>query len=198
MPNDKAPGAIPDPTDPFDIDALRANPLQDLNTEKMLTTVPVRRPGKTEFVRVHRSDDYSIDCYLFERKPEGGDRETFWVAPPVRFEITEGLTLVRLCAAITKSGVTFLWPARLPSAEANSGQQWHVSALEAVDVAKDQWIRVFGNKALGAYEIVRALGDFGEPKWPDKTLKELITIAFKDRIITSLDHPALKELRGEI
>jgi hypothetical protein len=46
----------PDAADPFDLDALRAAPDLDIDVEKILTTVPVRRPGKNEFFRVQSTD----------------------------------------------------------------------------------------------------------------------------------------------
>ena len=36
-----------------------------------------------------------------------------------------------------------------------------------------------------------------DPQWPDVPFKELLRIAFNERYIDSLDHPALQSLRGE-
>ena len=56
-----------------------------------------------------------------------------------------------------------------------------------------------GKKDLGAYEMFKARGDLGEPEWPDKSLSELLRLAFKgDRLIDSLNHPVLRELAGEM
>jgi hypothetical protein len=35
-----------------------------------------------------------------------------------------------------------------------------------------------------------------EPVWPEATYQELIKLAFRDRLISSLDHPVIKRLRG--
>jgi hypothetical protein len=52
---------------------------------------------------------------------------------------------------------------------------------------------------LGAYGMFKARGDLGEPEWPDKSLSELLRLAFKgDRLIDSLNHPVLRELAGEM
>jgi hypothetical protein len=37
-----------------------------------------------------------------------------------------------------------------------------------------------------------------EPEWPEVPFGELLRIAFRDRLIESLDHPVLRRLRGEI
>ena len=93
----------------------------------------------------------------------------------------------------------FLWPARLPSSDNRLGRRWHESALEIAEFAKNSWVKLQGKRDLGAYELFRAKGDLGEPQWPDKPLSDLLRLAFKgDRLISSLDHPVLKELAGEI
>jgi len=33
--------------------------------------------------------------------------------------------------------------------------------------------------------------------WPTESLKELLKIGFRDRLIDTVDHPVLKRLRGE-
>ena len=52
--------------------------------------------------------------------------------------------------------------------------------------------------SLGAYRIWEARGDLPEPEWPEQSLRDLLSIAFKGRYIDSLDHPVLKHLRGEV
>ena len=37
-----------------------------------------------------------------------------------------------------------------------------------------------------------------EPKWPDKTFRELLRIAFEGRIIDRPDHPLIRELNGDL
>ena len=50
--------------------------------------------------------------------------------------------------------------------------------------------------ALGAYRIHLAEGDLPDPLWPAKTLPELLKLAFKGRIVDSIDHPVVRRLRG--
>jgi hypothetical protein len=74
---------------------------------------------------------------------------------------------------------------------------WNRSALEAAQVAMKKWVRVQSNRSLGAYEIYEAAAPWGDPEWPDVQFKDLLKIAFKDRLIDTADHPVLKRLRGE-
>jgi hypothetical protein len=50
--------------------------------------------------------------------------------------------------------------------------------------------------SLGAYRIHQAEGVLPDPVWPQKTLAELLKIAFGDHVITSADHPVIRKLRG--
>ena len=90
-----------------------------------------------------------------------------------------------------------MWPVRLPSPD---GRQlaWHHSAQVAAEMAMKRWIRVKANMSLGAYDIFEASCTIPEPEWPgDVTFLKLLEIAFKGRLVDSLDHPVLKRLRGE-
>lgn len=191
----------PEPSNPFDLDALRSAPLADLDLERVLTTVPVRKPGRTEFIRVHPSPDYVVDSYVLEHE-SGLDRVVYWVSPGLRGELVKELRPVRLFTCITKLSIVFLWPAKLPLAEGsnsrNTGRAWHASALQAAEEAKNLWVKLVGNKELGAYEYVKARGDLGEPQWPDKTYRELIELGFKDRVIDTLEHSVVRDLYGDI
>jgi hypothetical protein len=184
--------------DPFDLDSLRAAPdLDDIAVEKILTTVPVKR-SKDQFFRVHPGSDFTLDTYVLEHE-SGMERTTYLVAPGLWPQLADHLRKVRLFTAIDKRGNVFLWPAKLPTADGSgSARSWYQSALHAAEQAKELWVKIQGNKAIGAYDVVVAKGDLGDPSWPDHSLQELIKIGFRDRFIDSLDHPVVREINGEI
>ena len=64
--------------------------------------------------------------------------------------------------------------------------------------AKLVWLRITANKDLGGYDIFEATAKLPEPIWPDTTLDELLTIAFRGRIITTPDHPVVQEKLGGV
>ena len=102
-----------------------------------------------------------------------------------------------LFMAINRQGVVFLWPVRLPGNDGR-GHAWNSSALEAANLATTGWVRVAANLSLGAYEVFQATAELPEPDWPEKDFQSLLEIAFKDCYIRSLDHPAIRRLRGEL
>lgn len=187
-----------EPLDPFDTERLRSASLENIGVEKITLTVPVRRPGRNEFFRVHPDSEMTVDWYVLERDGDM-DREVYWVTEEFRGDLLEELKLVRIFTCINKRGTVFLWPARLPASDNRLGRRWHETGLEVAECAKTLWVKMQGKRDLGAYELFRAKGDLGEPQWPDKPLSDLLRLAFKgDLLIDSVDHPVLRELAGEI
>lgn len=186
-----------EPTDPYDVDALRSKALGNFPVEKRLLTVPARKPKRKEFFRTHPSPEYTVDARVFEREKDL-DREIYWVVPELWEALATELTLVRLFTCVNRYGVVFLWPAKLPREEGNSGRLWQESALEVADAARTTWVRMQGKRELGAYELFVAEGNLGEPEWPPLSFRALIELAFKARTIDALTHDVLRELRGEL
>lgn len=196
----QAPTAPTNAPDPFDPAALRlsGDAMAGLGVKKALLTVPVRKPDKAWFVRVHPDPDYSLQTAVLELKEEQGS-EVYLIAPDMRAALADEPTLkpVALFPAVSRQGVTFLWPCKLPGADGRRCP-WGESALQAADMAKAGWVRVTANMSLGAYEVHRATGAIPDPEWPDAPFKELLRTAFKGRLIDSPGHPVLRKLRGEV
>jgi hypothetical protein len=183
-------------TDPFDPEALRVGAMADVDVERVLTALPVRRPGRTEFVRVH--PQHAVDVLLLEVET-GMNRESYLVAPEVQHLVLPELRRTRLFVAITKRGTVFLWPIKLPL-EQGSDRNRRVShtALQGAEQAKTFWVKLVWNRDLGGYEVYRAKGDLGQPQWPDKSFRDLIEIAFRHNLIDRPDHPVIRELEGQL
>jgi hypothetical protein len=183
---------------PFDPAALRLSQdfAADLGVKKALLTLPVRKPDKAWFVRVHPSEDYRLQTAVVELKEE---RETYLVAPTLWSELSTEATFSPrlLCTAVNRQNVLFLWPIRLPGADGKL-DDWNKSALQAAQLAEKKWVRVTANMSLGAYDAYQATGPIPEPKWPEQPFAELLRLGFKDRYIDRQDHPVLRRLRGEI
>jgi hypothetical protein len=59
-----------------------------------------------------------------------------------------------------------------------------------------KWVRLKANMSLGAYEITKAESVMADPVWPELSYQDLVRIAYRDRMITTLDHPVVKRLHG--
>ena len=190
----KADSAASEIPDPFNLDDLRLsqNFAETAGVKKLLKTVPVHKPNPQDFVRVHPSPEYRENFPVIELKDE---REEFIVASRLLPELIGEFMSKTLFTAINRQGVLFLWPVRLPDPQGRQMEWWR-SMREAAELATTQWIRTKSNMSLGAYEIYVAESTMSEPVWPEVTFQELIRLAFRDRLITSLDHPVIKRLRG--
>jgi hypothetical protein len=178
------------------LDALRLS--QDfeatLGVKKALLTVPVKKPDKQAFVRVHPDESYRFPTAILEFKE---DRESYLVDPALLSEIPGEVVPKMLFTAITRQGVVFLWPVPLPM-EDGRVMEWHRSLLQAAEMAMCSWVRVVANMSLGAYEVFEASGDLPEPQWPDVDFQGLLNIAFRDQFIGDISHPAIQRLRGAL
>ncbi len=181
----------------FDLNALRLK--QDFNetlgVQKMLTHVPVRKPNKTNFIRVHPGEDYKLDVGIVELKDT---QETFLVMPGIMQEpgVYELVQPARIVTYINRQAIVALWPLKLE--RDGKLNPWHESALEAAHMAQDQWISVRADMSLGAYQIFAATAELSSPKWPEQTFSELIRIGFKDKIVSESSHPLIQQLTGAI
>jgi hypothetical protein len=84
----------------------------------------------------------------------------------------------------------------MPSPDGRTNS-WHASAREAAKLAETDWVRVVSNMSEGGYSLYRATGSIPDPEWPNKTMAELLKLAFKDgKYIDNEAHPVIKQLYG--
>jgi hypothetical protein len=180
--------------DPFDLSNLRLSQsfTETAGVRKLLKTVPVHKPNPQDFVRVHPSSDYRDNFPVIELKDE---REEYVITVGLVPELIGEFVSKTLFTAMNRQGVVFLWPVRLPDPEGKQMEWWR-SMREAAELAMTQWLRTKANMSLGAYEMYVAESTMSEPVWPEAPYQELIRLAFRDRLISSLDHPVIKRLRG--
>jgi len=166
----------------------------EIGVQKTLVSVPVRKPDRQWFIRVHPDPDWEFRTAVFL---EGDRKEAYLVDRGLWDELAGEIVPQVLYTAVDRFRNVFLWPIRLPGEDGHL-DQWNLSALEAAKAAKSAWIRVASNRTAGLYDVYTATGDLGDPVWPDIGFNELVRIAFRDRFIDSLAHPVLRQLRGEI
>lgn len=179
-----------------DLKALRlpANYGATLGVKKLLTTVPVSKLKKPQFFRTHSADNMTFAAMFLEQKEA---RESYVVLPNVAQEISELVRPVMLHAAIDRQNNVFLIPVPLPG-EAGTRNPWHESLAQAVELAKLTWLRLTANMHTGSYDVYEAQAELPEPEWPANDIDVLVQVAFRGKIITSLDHPVVQSLLGKV
>ena len=187
--NDKKPGKID-----FSKFRVSINNTDLPIAEKVLVNVSVGKPGRQKYVRVNPDNDNKLDCATLKLEDE--DRK-YLVMPHIVQAIIQDVKFVILSLAIDRQGNVFLWeipPTPLEGRE----NTWNQSQRQIAEMAENKWVRLQSNTSAGSYEPYVAQGEIPEPIWPTLSFDEILTIAFPPtHIIDSLDHPALRKLRGE-
>lgn len=173
---------------------LPANYGATLGVKKLLTTVHVGKPKKAQFFRAHKSAEMTFSAMFLEQKES---RESYLVMPEIAQVISELVRPVMLHAAIDRQNNMFLIAVPLPD-EAGTRNPWHESLAQAVELGKVKWLRLTANMHTGCYDVYEAEGTLPEPEWPEHNIDALVQVAFRGKIITSLDHPVVHSLLGKI
>jgi hypothetical protein len=162
-----------------------------------LTTIPIRKPNKHEFFRANPNEDHWRPVALIEM-----ERVLYLVHPSMIKHLDEDdIFYAILCPAISKSGELFFWPLKVSNK--GRGNMWNDSALQIAKMAISNWVKIRSRqedgKGGGYYQPEIPIASFGEPSFPNLTLKQLYDIAFKgDRIIDRVDHLVIQKLTGQV
>ena len=173
---------------------LTANYGSTLGVTKLLTKVTVGKAKPAVFFRKHPDASMTFPAMVYEDKEA---REQYLVDPAVAQELGGLVRPVLLCAAIDRQNNPFLIPVPLPG-EDGSRNPWHESLAQAVEHAAKVWLRISANMHVGAYDVYVAEGTLPEPDWPAHDMDTLVQVAFRGKIITSLDHTVVQSMLGRI
>lgn len=187
-------GLNPDPFDPASfIEVMRDD---DAEFKQVVLSIPVKKPGNRDYFRVNPDPQFMAEVPVHEIKDSGGD-DFYLVTPGMVPLLVNDISRRRLYTCVSRRGVHFLWPAKLPKGDGRRSA-WNDSALTIAEEAMKSWVRMTSNTDAQRYEMTIAQGNFGEPVWMDKSFRDLMELGFKDRLIDSPSHPIVRELFGLI
>jgi hypothetical protein len=166
---------------------LQVDPKAAVAARRIITTCTVRRPKNNEFIWVN-VDVEPYTGFILEDK----DDDAFYIVTK------EGLPylyasppLKTLVLTVNQNGAFFLWP--VPVDDRNT---WNESARKAYQLAKNQWVKLVGDRGEGLYNTYLAEGELPPPRWPDKTYWELVDLAFPNsKVVNSADHDVVLKAR---
>ena len=182
--------------DPFDPARFRLP--QDFTravvAKPTITEIPVGKPNNQEYVRVNSSPEFRMDAAIIEF--EG---KTHLVTPEAaNGELRDHVKPATLFAAINTQGSVFLWKVGVP--KDGRPNSWLDSARELANKSMKEAIQVRSNSAEHAkrYEGYTPKVTPPEPIWPDMSFKDMLKLAFGDRVISDTDHPVARRLLGDV
>ena len=157
--------------------------------ERHQTVVPVRTPDRQWWFRCHRDVAMSVPVDLLIVR-SGPDEGTYFLDPEVEFpdELDQYIVPALLTRSITHDGVEFFFLAK------QSDKSPKQSTRHCVNVARNSWIQMKWNPTTKAYDFTYARQLRREPEWSDKSMDELLEMAFGDNYITRVDHEVVNRL----
>ena len=164
---------------------------EEVATKLILTSVPIRKPNKTEFIQVHPERELSVATLKLK-----DEFEEWVIDADIAKHVPEHIVVKTVVHAVNTKGISFLWPLKVSTKDGKTLDHWSETALIASKEARGKWIKVMSDPALGGYRCSMALGDLPEPKWPAESWEEVMNIAFRERFIDSPDHQVIRRLRG--
>jgi hypothetical protein len=185
--DDNTPKLSTDPTpSEFDALGLPQNFDEILRAKRVLTTVPLRKPAKHHWIRVHPTWEQTVAVLKLS-----GERDDLWIlkndlVPGVPSDLVSGMTFAPY---ITRQAEILMWPLRVPAV--GRADDWATSARAIAHVARTTWVQVHSNQRVGAYEYNLTPHPLDEPDWSATDWTTLRKLAFGPKLISSLDHPVL-------
>lgn len=164
--------------------------MDDSGTKKL--AVGVNKAPNQVYIQAHPDDAMSFQSLAIKAKDKiyllGKD---LWEA------YSKDLKPYKFYLCQTRKSNYFFLPFK-GSLDDQKLDSWNISGHRAIKDARQSWIRLISNMEMGHYDVMFANDQTTVAEWPDKTLDELLEIAFEGRIIQDENNPILRDLRGEI
>jgi hypothetical protein len=154
-----------------------------------------------DYVRLHHDEEayWSFELCFVSVPIFGQKRDTLHLIDEelgMRFLSAKKIKRFRLALATKPNDVFFL--CHIPTQ--NLDNSFNESSLRACQQAKTMWIEVTSRREEGVdsykFAFARDQDAFPVPKWPSKSLIELIETSYHGRMIEGDNHPALLRLIG--
>jgi hypothetical protein len=169
-----------------------SKPLEEGETAAGIqTNIPVKKPGKKNFFRVHPDQSYRLyDVAVIEEG--GGDIYLIDADLELPDDVLPFVSRENFLVSITHRGKLFVWHFK------NTDTSWLSSAMRVARRAQDEWIRVTADFDSGGYIVFTAPEPLRskKPIFPAISPEEIFTLAFENRRITSVDDPVIRRARG--
>jgi hypothetical protein len=168
------------------------------SVEEKSSIVECRRPPKGVFftVRPETTKQWKDRKFYFMLQMQG--RDPYLVAPHIANhkkdeDVIRPVLIVRY---VTMAGEEGLWPLKLDQPDSKSNR-WNTSALNILELAASgKWVRIVSAKNHYRHQVSPKTLAEVPPRFSDSSFDDLINIAFKDRIISSLKHEIWEALES--
>jgi hypothetical protein len=193
-----APITVGDPNAAGDLAIDQSHLEEYANASSESVIVQCRKPPKGLFFTVppEKSKPWMNRKFYFVLQMEG--RDPYLVHPKIAEQKKEEDTIrpVLIVRYVTMAGDEGLWPLKLndPDGKANV---WNTSAQNILELAESgNWVRMVNGGKYYRPQLSKKNLEQVPPKFTDRPFQDLVDIAFKDRIVTALDHEVWEALEN--
>jgi hypothetical protein len=162
-------------------------------TDVLLNDLPVRKPHRNWFIRVHPNTELTALIWVLE---DDRDSTEYLVLKGALAHLKDYCKRKQLLVCQNDNGNLFCWLIGRPVDMEND---WNTSALAIADIARGRWVQCKSNRQMGRYQAHEPVSaSMPDPDWPEKIddLDEIINLAFGQRVIRDLDHPVARRILG--
>jgi hypothetical protein len=175
--------------------ALEVTPAEVIAAKEILTTMPVRKPKKNEFVRV-APETPPFTTYLYQDDEEG---TYYFIEPEMRPHFIAGTVVKVLVPAVNQLGAAFIWPVPVEDGQGSRNNSWNESHRAAYQMAKTKWTKMVSDRASRVYRVYEASGNLADPQFCPQPFNQQLALAFRGiSTISDREHPVLRAMRGDI
>jgi hypothetical protein len=162
-----------------------------------------RKPPKDQFIKICTKPGYCLTWPIIECASAAGsdDKVVYVVHPKLARQIesepvlASSLKQARVMLYHVLGGNMYLWVVNQPIGEKESAMT--IARNQAISFAEQNYVRITWDQHKKIHDAFVFKGQFHEPAWPEKTMPEIIKIAFGDaRMIRTMEHPVLRRLAG--
>ncbi len=188
----------------INIEALKVPADKKIKVTPVLSIITVGKPSKTAFFQVRGGEGFEpIELYTYAPEGVGKDNTPYLVMPECQSFLQDLEVLIPAkfyMYMIYGSNILKVDFISQKTDKFGNLNRYHSSRMEAYEVSKTKWVRMYANQEGGFYSYAFAEDKLDDPAWPKKpeTIVEALDIAFKGFILDSMDHPIVKKLRGKL
>ena len=153
------------------------------------------KPKKSWWFRVHPNEEYRKSLPMLlndEFKKRGENPYLFHPSLEIPSDLEDLVRPTLVTAAITSTGIPFLY------CLVKSDSAWYESGLEVIQKAIESWVRVSPDGTGYRITSPQHAEKFSEPNFLSHPFRHWLETGFRRRLIATLDHPVVKELRGAL
>ena len=128
---------------------------REFETQVDYSSIPLRKPGKQQWFRVHPEIKLDNVCFL-EIEQDDGPPESFLLTSSVAAQLSDlpGFSKRSIRLGVSRpNNSPFVWPIKMPRGSGSKHEEWSKSAIRVASKAETEWVRIQSDMQLGAYKL---------------------------------------------